>query len=98
MALASLKTCLGIDQEPAVVDAHLMKECIAQYEVGHSAKLRRIQLEVAKVGGGNGYGEGSASSGHFSAIGASLYGVAVPDLVNKARQHADELLARAGYE
>ena len=68
---------------------------VCRYDIGHHAKLRRIELDAAVIGSGNGYGEHSlASSGHFSMIGASLYGVAIPDLINKARAHADDLVLR----
>eukprot|EP00940_MAST-03C_sp_MAST-3C-sp2_P000477 g477.t1 len=68
---------LNIDQRPDVIEASVSKQCIPQYGLGHQSRVDSFQESLAL-----------RSRGGFVAIGPSLCGVGVADLVHNALKAA----------
>ncbi len=78
-----LKAILGLDAEPLFARVHRWRNAMAQYEVGHSERLRRIQETAAQLPSlalaGNGYS-----------------GIGVPDCIRSGAAAAESVLAAFG--
>jgi oxygen-dependent protoporphyrinogen oxidase len=80
MAKAILKRHLGIDEEPAVVNVALQRECIPQYTVGHDQRMKSAHHELVEE-----------FKGRLAVAGSSYTGVALNDCVRAARDIAMEI-------
>jgi len=77
MARAVLQRHLGIVEEPAKVLVSLQTDCIPQYTVGHTERLKQAHLDLLKSFGGR-----------LAVAGNSYTGVGVNDCVRGARDIA----------
>ena len=75
MAKAVLKRHLKIDEEPAVVNVGLQRECIPQYTVGHQARMGSAHTELM-----------DAFKGKLAVAGNTYAGVGLNDCVRSARE------------
>jgi oxygen-dependent protoporphyrinogen oxidase len=74
-ALRLLREHLGIIQYPSDVLVTLQKDCIAQYNVGHKAKLAHLRKQVIENYGGK-----------LALVGSSYTGVGVNDCIRAGRE------------
>ena len=72
---------LNILEKPSTIYCGVAKNCIPQYNVGHHESVLRVENTLRE-----------AFRGRVHAIGTSLYGVGVADLVYQALRTADTLL------
>jgi oxygen-dependent protoporphyrinogen oxidase len=83
IVLQDLTTILGIHAEPAFCRVYKWKQAMAQYSVGHGARVERIRAQIAEMRGlalaGNAYG-----------------GIGVPDCVRSGSEAAAKVLAELG--
>jgi oxygen-dependent protoporphyrinogen oxidase len=83
IVLQDLTTILGIHAEPAFCQVYKWKQAMAQYSVGHGARVERIRAQIAEMRGlalaGNAYG-----------------GIGVPDCVRYGSEAAAKVLAELG--
>eukprot|EP00475_Leptophrys_vorax_P011860 TRINITY_DN18334_c0_g1_i1.p1 TRINITY_DN18334_c0_g1~~TRINITY_DN18334_c0_g1_i1.p1 ORF type:complete len:498 (+),score=138.13 TRINITY_DN18334_c0_g1_i1:433-1926(+) len=84
LALKNLQTALNITANPALVHTSIARDCIAQYQVGHSKLLRRIEVGLEK----------SDFHKQVSIIGASYFGPAMNACIERANRLATELLSQ----
>jgi len=68
---------LNIQVKPSTVYSDVAKSCIPQYRTGHHKHVLRVENALCDT--------------HVSAIGTSLYGVGVADLIHRALLTADSL-------
>ena len=78
MAKAILKRHLKIDEEPAVVNVGLQRECIPQYTVGHEERMKKAHSELMR-----------GFKGKLAVAGNSYAGVGLNDCVRAARDLAE---------
>jgi oxygen-dependent protoporphyrinogen oxidase len=78
-----LRDILGITAPPRFARSFVYPRSMAQYEVGHLAKVAAIEAGVARHAG-------------FALAGNSLRGVGLPDCARSGEAAADGILARAG--
>jgi oxygen-dependent protoporphyrinogen oxidase len=78
MAKAILKRHLKIDEEPAVVNVALQRECIPQYTVGHEERMKKAHSELMR-----------GFKGKLAVAGNSYTGVGLNDCVRAARDLAE---------
>ncbi|BFZ64938.1 oxygen-dependent protoporphyrinogen oxidase [Saitoella coloradoensis] len=74
LALDTVRRHLGITTKPILAEAHLQRECIPQYGVGHRGFLGKAKSVVEGRGGGR-----------LSVVGAGWGGVSVNDCVRGGR-------------
>lgn len=84
IAIDGVKRHLGIRTEPEFIHPMIVKDAIAQFEVGHSKKISLLQQDLQKI-----YPQ-------ISLIGNYLEGVAVNDCVEKAKKTASNFLEKIG--
>jgi len=77
MAKAVVKRHLGIEDEPAMVNVGLQKDCIPQYTVGHDARMGKAHQELMRE-----------FKGKLAVAGNSYSGVGLNDCVRNARDVA----------
>ncbi len=80
-AVAALQPILGIEGEPVATRCVVHADAIPQYDVGHPARLRRIETNLAALPG-------------LQLAGASYRGVSVNSLVGEAGAVAERALGR----
>jgi protoporphyrinogen oxidase len=73
---------LKIEAEPALMHSYIARDCIAQYQVGHSKLLRRIEVGIQR----------SDFPSQISVIGASFFGPAMNACIEHANRVAKRLL------
>ena len=74
MARAVLKRHLKIEEEPAMVNVGLQRECIPQYMVGHHKKMKNTHHDLMR-----------AFRGRLAVAGNSYTGVGLNDCIRAAR-------------
>jgi protoporphyrinogen/coproporphyrinogen III oxidase len=74
MAKAVLRRHLNIEEEPALVNVVLQRECIPQYTVGHNERMKAAHYDLARE-----------FNGLLAVAGSSYTGVALNDCVRYAR-------------
>jgi oxygen-dependent protoporphyrinogen oxidase len=77
MSKSVLKRHLGIEQEPEATLANIQTDCIPQYTVGHSQRLKEAHLALLRKFGGR-----------LKVAGNSYTGVGVNDCLMAAREIA----------
>jgi oxygen-dependent protoporphyrinogen oxidase len=80
-AVAALQPILGIEGEPVATRCVVHADAIPQYDVGHPARLRLIETNLAALPG-------------LQLAGASYRGVSVNSLVGEAGVVAERALGR----
>jgi protoporphyrinogen/coproporphyrinogen III oxidase len=80
-AHAELKKILGIQSLPRIINISRWARAIPQYNLGHAARVRRIEALASKIKG-------------FHLIGNYLHGVSVGDCVKDAQRVAVEMARR----
>ena len=81
MAHAELKKILGIQSLPRVIDITRWAQAIPQYNIGHAARVKRIEALSKRING-------------FHIIGNYLHGVSVGDCIKEAQSVALEITGR----
>jgi protoporphyrinogen/coproporphyrinogen III oxidase len=85
MAKAVLKRHLNIDEEPAIVNVALQRECIPQYTVGHNKRMKQAHHDLVRE-----------FKGRLVVAGSSYTGVALNDCVRAARDIAIRVIMAKG--
>ena len=75
-----LKEILGIQAEPEHTQVSRWRRAMAQYAVGHQARIQRINARLAELQG-------------LKLVGNAYDGIGIPDCIRLGRQAARELLA-----
>ncbi|KAI8099313.1 protoporphyrinogen oxidase [Halteromyces radiatus] len=79
LAQQAMSTCLGVDASPTYHQAHVLRQCLPQYLVGHSKRMQELHLALQQ-------------RMCLSVTGASYLGVSVPDCVKHSRLLVEDLL------
>lgn len=80
---ADLQTILGLKAEPLFVRIHRWRSAMAQYEVGHAARLERIRAATQQLPA-------------FALAGNGYSGIGVPDCVRSGADAAQSVLTALG--
>ena len=84
LALDTVREHLGVVRAPAAIVSAVERDCIPQYNVGHSGKVAAAELALGK-----------AFSGRLTLLGNSYHGVGVADTVADAKKAADALAEKS---
>ncbi|KAI8331745.1 hypothetical protein BC941DRAFT_403462 [Chlamydoabsidia padenii] len=82
LAQQAMGTCLGVHATPVHSRAHVLRQCLPQYRVGHRLGLRQLHSALQQQWGGR-----------LSVVGSSYLGVSVPDCVKHSRLLVDDLVS-----
>ena len=72
IALRAVKLHMGMEGLPDVVHIHTVPSAIPQYVVGHAAKVKQVEQEIAQF------------SPHLTLLGSSFHGVSINDCIANA--------------
>lgn len=84
-ALKAVAIHLNIDRRPDVIQASIANKAIPQYLVGHDEKVKRVELNLAKL------------SSRLTLLGSSWHGIAVNDCVDMAKKAVQKLSDLTDY-
>ena len=84
-ALAGIGRMLGCARPPVYVGGGLMRDCIPQYVIGHGGWVKGVEEGVAEV-------NRRVGRQQLQVIGTAMYGVAVNDLIKRAKRTATQHL------
>ena len=84
-ALAGIARMLGCARPPVYVGGGLMRDCIPQYVVGHGGWVKGVEEGVAEV-------NRRVGRPQLQVLGNALHGVAVNDLITRAKRAATRVL------
>ena len=84
-ALAGIGRMLGCARPPVYLGGGLMRDCIPQYVVGHGGWVKGVEEGVAEV-------NRRVGGQRLQVIGTALHGVAVNDLIKRAKRTATDTL------
>lgn len=79
IALADMKSILGLNDEPAFSRVFRWSHALPQYEIGHLERTAEIEVRLAKLHG-------------LRLIGNSLYGVGIPDCIKSAKDAVEKIV------
>ncbi|GMR10311.1 MAG: protoporphyrinogen oxidase [Anaerolineae bacterium] len=80
IALTELRTTLGIESEPEFGRVHIFERAMPQYNLGHPARLQRIEACLAKWP-------------RLALAGAAYRGIGIPDCINSGKQAAERIIS-----
>jgi len=85
IALRELSTTLGIENEPEFSRVHIFERAMPQYNLGHPARLQRIEASLANWP-------------RFALAGAAYRGIGIPDCIHSGQQAAERIISNAAGE
>jgi oxygen-dependent protoporphyrinogen oxidase len=85
IALTELRTTLGIESDPEFSRVHIFDRAMPQYNIGHPARLRRIEASLAEWP-------------WLALAGAAYRGIGIPDCINSGKQAAERIISNAAGE
>ncbi|CAH0390691.1 unnamed protein product [Bemisia tabaci] len=86
IALNQLKHILGINEKPEAFKVSILRNCIAQYIVGHADRVERIEKYI------------NEKRLPITLVGASYYGVGINDVVSSAMTGVEKLSKKIALE
>jgi len=79
---AELESIMGVTEEPCFQRVTRWPRSMAQYTVGHEARVRRIEERLAAIPG-------------LDLAGNAYYGIGIPDCIRMGKQAADRIAGRS---